>query len=204
MEFHLPGPIRSFKDFFIHLGIVTLGILIALGLEQIVEAHHRAKIGQDSVAGFRRELAENREQVKEVMAATPALRAKIAAQIAAIGALREADKAPLTIDYPGIYFDFIYSASWETAIATQTLYYIPAADTRRYSAAYSAFRLFLDEERTGLATWQDLRSFGPDAAALSPEQRRALIQQLHRYQSYTYVIDTIGKGTLEACDQALQ
>jgi hypothetical protein len=34
MELHLPGPIRSLKDFLTHLGIITLGILIALGLEQ--------------------------------------------------------------------------------------------------------------------------------------------------------------------------
>ncbi len=32
MEFHLAGHVRTLEDFLTHLGIVTLGILIALGL----------------------------------------------------------------------------------------------------------------------------------------------------------------------------
>ena len=62
----------------------------------------------------------------------------------------------------------------------------------------------MDEERTGLATWQDLRGFGEDAAVLTPDRRRALIEQLHRYESFTYVIDVVGKGALQACDRALR
>ena len=98
MEFHLPGPIRNFKDFFIHLGIITLGILIALGLEQIVEARHRVKIGRDSMTSFRHELTENRVRVAEVIAASPHLREQIQTQIAAIAALGDsAGKTPVAI-----------------------------------------------------------------------------------------------------------
>jgi hypothetical protein len=47
MELHAPGgPVRSLKDFFVHIGVVTLGILIALGLEQLVEAHHRSHLAK--------------------------------------------------------------------------------------------------------------------------------------------------------------
>jgi hypothetical protein len=205
MEIHLPGPIRTFRDFFVHLGIIILGILIALGLEQIVEAHHRAKIGRETVVSFRSELAYDRQQVVEVMGATAGLRGQLQRQIEAIEAVRDpAPKGAIPIEYPLIHFDYIASASWETAIATQALYYIPAADAKRFSEAYGVFRLFMDEERTGLTAWQDLRRFGADAAALTPEQRRALVEQLRRYESFTYVIEMIGKGTLQTCDRALQ
>lgn len=54
MDLHPPGgPVRSLKDFFVHIGVVTLGILIALGLEQLVEVHHRAgvqRFGIDAAA----------------------------------------------------------------------------------------------------------------------------------------------------------
>jgi hypothetical protein len=43
-----------------------------------------------------------------------------------------------------------------------------------------------------------------DAAALTPDQRRSLVEQLRRYENFTYVIEMIGKGTLEVCDRALQ
>ena len=204
MEFHLPGPIRSFKDFLYHLGIVTLGILIALGLEQLVEAHHRVKIGRDSMDGFRHELIDNRGRVNEIMSTLPKVRAQIDAQIAQVTALGEgAAKTHAPIDYPDVHFLLMSSAAWDTAIAIQALYYIPADDAKRFSRAYGAFHIFMDEERSGLATWQELRGFGADAAALSPEQRRAFIEQLHRYESYTRVIEMIGRATLADCEHAL-
>ncbi len=204
MEFHLPQPIRNLKDFFYHLGIVTLGILIALGLEQIVEAHHRAKIGRSSVESFRRELMDNRDRVNEILASLPKSRAQIATEIAQVTALGDgAPKAPVPIDYPDVRFLLMSSAAWDTAIAIQALYYIPAEDAKRFSRAYGAFEVFMNEERTGVAAWQDLRRFGQDAASLTPGQRRDFIEQLHRYESYTYVVEMIGSGTLHDCEQAL-
>jgi hypothetical protein len=205
MEFHLAGHVRTLKDFLIHLGIVTLGILIALGLEELAAAHHRSKVAREAVAGFRRELADNRAQVEEVLSNMPELRAKIRAQVDSLSALGSAEsKSAVPIAYPDIYFDLVSSASWDTAIATQALIDIPYADAKRYSEAYGVFHIFMDEERTGLATWQDLRSFGEDAALLTPDRRRALIEQLRRYESFTYVIDVVGKGALQSCDRALQ
>jgi hypothetical protein len=204
MEFHLPEPIRNLKDFFYHLGIVTLGILIALGLEQIVDAHHRTKIGRSSMESFRRELLDNRDRVNEILATLPKSRAQIDAQIAQVAALGDgAAKAPVPIDYPDLHFLLMSSAAWDTAIATQALYYIPAEDAKRFSRAYGAFAVFMNEERTGVAAWQDLRRFGVDAGILTPGQRRDFIEQLHRYESYTYVVEMIGQGTLRDCERAL-
>jgi hypothetical protein len=204
MEFHLPEPIRNLKDFLYHLGIVTLGILIALGLEQIVEAHHRAKIGRSSAESFRSELTDNRGRVTEILASLPKSRAQIEAEIAKVTALGDAPaRAPVPIDYPDVRFLLMSSAAWDTAIAIQALYYIPPGDARRFSRAYGAFGLFMDEERTGVSAWQDLRRFGDDAGVLTPVQRRDFIEQLHRYESYTHVVEMIGRGTLQDCDQAL-
>jgi len=46
MEIHAPeNPIHSKKEFLFHMFTVVLGILIALGMEGVVEwAHHRALV----------------------------------------------------------------------------------------------------------------------------------------------------------------
>ncbi len=48
MDIHGPqGPIQSVKHFFLHLLTITIGILIALSLEGIVEwAHHRSLVSE--------------------------------------------------------------------------------------------------------------------------------------------------------------
>jgi len=204
MEFHLPGHVRTLRDFLTHIGIVTLGILIALGLEQLVDSHHRATQAREAVAAFRRELQDNRTQVQEVMAAMPQLRAQIQEQIALLSAPPADGKTAQPITYPGIHFDLVSSSSWDAAIATQALNEIPYQEAKRYGEAYGVFRIFLDEERNGLTAWQEMRSFGSDAAPLSAEQRRALLQQFRRYESFTYVIDLVGRGALQACERALK
>jgi len=45
MEIHKPNPIHNFREFLKEVGIIVLGVLIALGAEQSVEAlHWRAKV----------------------------------------------------------------------------------------------------------------------------------------------------------------
>jgi hypothetical protein len=204
MELHHPGPIRTLREFLTHLGIVTLGILIALGLEAVVEAHQRKALAAEAIEGFRHELTDNRAQVAEVLSRMPQLREQITAQIAALGAPTAPVAGSQAIKYPGITFDLMTTASWDTAIATRALNDIPYARVRGYSEAYGVVRLFVEEERIGFGTWQDLRVYGDDASRLSPEQRRALIEQLRRYENFTHVIDTIGRGALQSIDGALR
>jgi hypothetical protein len=184
MDLHAPGgPVRSLKDFFVHIGVVTLGILIALGLEQLVESHHRAHLADVAVAGFRKELAFNEDQVRDVLAA---------------GA------EPVPIAYPGISLDLVSSASWDTAIATQALTELPFDAVARYAQAYGAVRLFIDTERDGLTIWEGMHRFGTDQSALTKEQRTLAIEELRRYANVLIVIEFSGKGVLSACDAALK
>jgi hypothetical protein len=200
MDLHPPGgPVRSLKDFLVHLGIVTLGILIALGLEQLVEAHHRSKIAAEAVAGFHREIGENEQQVEATLAEVPQLQAKIKE---AIDLLSSGADSP--IKYPGISLNIVSTASWDTAIATQALNELPYQAVSRYAGAYGTLRLFSDEEQAGLSTWQNLHRFGTDPKALSKEQRAALIEELRRYDSVLIVIEFAGKGALKSCDDALK
>ena len=40
MHFHLPKPLHGWREFAGEVGIIVLGVLIALGAEQLVEAAH--------------------------------------------------------------------------------------------------------------------------------------------------------------------
>jgi hypothetical protein len=204
MDLHPPGgPVRSLKDFLIHLGIVTLGILIALGLGQLVETHQRSKIAAEALAGFRREITDNETEVKAVLTSMVRLRAEAQDAVAKLQAFGPG-VAEIPIKYPGISLNFISSASWDTAIATHALNDLPYESVKRYAEAFGALRIFLDTEREGLTLWQNVRRFGNSPSALSQEQRRALIEELRRYESFTLAVDLAGKGTLESCEAALR
>jgi hypothetical protein len=206
MDLHAPeGPIRSLKDFATHLCVVTVGILIALGLEQLVEAHHRASRAEEAVSGFRHELTDNRAQVTEVLDALPKMRAEIKAQVdqlsAAAGA---AGGATPPMKYPGVFFDLVSVASWDTAVVTQGLAELPYDAVKRYSEAYGSMRVFMDEEKTMFDAWTEMHAFGDDPSRLAPEQKRGLIERLRRYESLSTAVEAIGRTALGKCDEALK
>jgi hypothetical protein len=204
MDLHPPGgPVRSVKDFFVHIGVVTLGILIALGLEQLVEAHHRANLAKIAVAGFRKELAYNEDQVKEVLTRMPELQTKIETAISRLSAAPIPGAAAEPLTYPGFSLDIVSTASWDTAIATQALNELPFDAVTRYAQAYGTLRLFVETEREGLTVWQGVHRFGTDPTALNHDQRTTLIQELRHYSNVLTVIDFAGQGALKTCDAAL-
>jgi hypothetical protein len=51
VDVHLPGSIRTWKDFLLHLLTITIGLFIALTLEAAVESmHHRHLVREARVS----------------------------------------------------------------------------------------------------------------------------------------------------------
>ena len=47
MHFHLPKPLHGWREFLGEVGIIVIGVLIALGAEQVVESiHWRESVSQ--------------------------------------------------------------------------------------------------------------------------------------------------------------
>jgi hypothetical protein len=204
MELHAPGgPVRSLKDFLVHIGVVTLGILIALGLEQLVEAHHRSQLAKTAVASFRKELVYDQGQVKYMQDQISALQAKIEKAIAQLSSAVAPGVAEPPIVYPGFSLEVVSTASWDTAVA-QALNELPFESVARYAQAFGTLRLFAEMERETLSLWKDLRRFGTDPAAISKDQRAALILELRRYGNALTVVDFSGRAALRDCGEALQ
>ena len=68
MDVHPPHhPIATKRDFFLHLFTITCGLLIALGLEGLVEMAHHHSLVVEARANIRHELDDNRKAtVKDI------------------------------------------------------------------------------------------------------------------------------------------
>jgi hypothetical protein len=75
MDIHPPThPILSFKEALVHLGIVTVGILIALSLEGLLEWQHHRHLVREANENITQELRENEKELRDFLAAVPNLR----------------------------------------------------------------------------------------------------------------------------------
>jgi hypothetical protein len=204
MELHVPhGSVRSIKDFLVHIGIVTVGVIIALGLSQLVEAYHRSRMAAETIDGFHREITFAQTQVKGVVDAIPAWRTQIESEITKLSAMPQSE-GQVPIQYPETAYQIIRKASWDTAIATQVLEALPPDKVRGYELAYEELSTFVDEERTGVGYWNDLHSYGENAATLSAEDRHALIKELRRYEAFLRFLEGLGQDALKTSAYALK
>lgn len=88
LDVHPPhAPTHTWKDFFIHVGTICVGLLIAVGLEQTVEAIHRAHERHALIAAVHAECDENLKSLDSIVATESTLSDY---QRAAIVALRDA------------------------------------------------------------------------------------------------------------------
>jgi hypothetical protein len=78
MHFHLPKPLHGWREFAGEVGIIVIGVLIALGAEEVVETVH----GNAEVRQFRAavsdELAYDLGSYKQRLLLTPCVRARLA------------------------------------------------------------------------------------------------------------------------------
>src|SRR4051812_32437146 len=59
MHFHLPKPLHGWREFAGEVGIIVVGVLIALGAEQVVEGVHNHRQAQKAIAAIHFELAHS-------------------------------------------------------------------------------------------------------------------------------------------------
>ena len=60
MEVHPPEhSIHNWRDFFVHIGTITIGLLIALGLEGLVEFYHHRELVHTARRDLRNEMLSN-------------------------------------------------------------------------------------------------------------------------------------------------
>ncbi|HEV8406648.1 MAG TPA: hypothetical protein VGQ34_01840, partial [Sphingomicrobium sp.] len=86
MHFHIPKPLHGWRQFVGEVGIIVLGVLIALGFGQIVEQwqwHQNVDTARQAIAN---ELASAAEQGAERLAIENCLRDRIGVLVAKLNA----------------------------------------------------------------------------------------------------------------------
>jgi hypothetical protein len=137
MEVHAPHePIHTWRDFFIHIVTITIGLLIALGLEAAVEAlHHRHE--RETREALRAEIEEDREQLPKDLRALDGERRMLANDILLLQSLRAHQQAAagarLNFDW---YWGSMPDSAWQTARETGALALFPRDTVQGYSMLF--------------------------------------------------------------------
>jgi hypothetical protein len=138
LDVHPPhGPIRSVKDFLIHLLAITIGLLIALSLEAMVEWIHYRHLVHTAKANLATEIRENQQDLTKTLEALRTSEAQLQHFIKLVHQL-EADRAsPLSQLNFTWTLATLHDTSWNTARETGAIAHMNYEEAKRYTAVYA-------------------------------------------------------------------
>jgi anti-sigma-K factor RskA len=161
------------------LAIVTLGVLIALAAQQIVEdIHDRGEVTQ-LVAALRAELADNRSRWEHVRASDPCT-------VQRLDALEQWNAtAPRNATLKRAYRLFLWnqhSGAWDLAKTSNTTANIPLRERLLFASLYDAINNWRQMNSEEAANAQILS--GLLATADQPENRRQIAYRISLARGY--------------------
>lgn len=153
LDVHAPHKTaHTWKDFFIHLATISIGLLIAIGLEQTVEYfHHRHQVAE-MMEKLRTETLENREILQTDLKETDRVTSVVDANLSALAAIKEGrDQSPFTPSPLPDWFGYVPAdTSWLMMRDSALLSIVPDLLVRNY------FRI--EVQFASLARWDWMAS----------------------------------------------
>lgn len=150
MEVHAPHqPIMSKKEFFVHLLAITIGLLIAVGIEGCVEMYREHSLVKEARQTLREEIQYNSDRMAEALPDIEKERAAIDQNIKYLTRIledpksKEAQHGSLSANFATVGLN---DTAWKTAQATNALSFMPYAEAQRYSDIYGSQKDFQDQE----------------------------------------------------------
>jgi hypothetical protein len=190
MHIHKPKLIHGLGEFLKEYGIIVLGVLTALALEQAVESWRSHETLTVIRSALGKELAEDRARWEWLGKQDNCMKQRAESVIAwtrngASGAAHE--------DLSGIFIPSLHASAWELARANPAFTHMPIREQMAYSSLYDALanqQHYLYEEQQ---RWNEIYALpqlpdGPEQRSfLARDLSAALGYQRRRQQSYAYI-----------------
>jgi hypothetical protein len=150
LDVHAPHhPIGGWKDFFVHLLTITIGLLIAVGIEGCVELHREHKLVREARETMRDEIQHNSDQMKDALGNLDQQTAVMKKNIETLTRIQENPKDKEAQDAKiNAQFSIVglRETAWKTAQTTGALSFMPYSEAQRYSDVYGSQQDFLNQQ----------------------------------------------------------
>jgi hypothetical protein len=199
--------IRGTSDFFLHLFTITIGLLIALGLEAGVEALHHRHQREEAETLVRREIQNNLTKLRD---GAPEATAELHQMTHVLQTLEaRAQSQPGVLNEKEFVFreSPMQDAAWRTANSTGALTLMDYAEVERFSDVYKEQALLQTMEEQALEDYLELLpilSQHSKDGVVSPEGAKDAIPYARHVIAHLSGMLDVGAGTVGAYEAALK
>jgi hypothetical protein len=207
MHFHLPKPLHGWREFAGEVGIIVVGVLIALGAEQVVERIHLQTQTHHARESLKAEIADSYTDAFERRLVHTCLNGQIDRMESAILGSSSVMN-PMPLYKQGSLGLFVYRAPsrpwgdsvWQNVRAEDVFANLPE-DTRTYLTSYYTQLAYMqrmnDEEDNVVGTAMVLGKPVP----LDASVKANLIEQLENDRRRNDLMDLIASQMMHAADE---
>jgi len=209
VEVHAPHqPILSKKEFLVHLLAITIGLLIAVGIEGCVELYREHSLVKEARRTLRDEIQYNSDKMAGALPEIEKEKQSVADSIKFLTRIMENPKDK-SAQHGSIQAGFsmvgLHDTAWKTAQATNALAYMPYAEAQRYSDIYGSQKDFTAQEEKLVE--DEAQLFGVFAKTdfghgdVTPEQASLALERYGVWRGHLIFVDVMAKVTA-ASDKA--
>jgi hypothetical protein len=198
IDVHPPHePLHGWRDFLLHLLTITIGLLIALGLEGCVEWQHHRHLVHEAQASLLSEIKSNEQSIPQVLADIHAQQEDLTHDMDVLNEVVKSGKLPqhsqLSI---GFRLISLGDVSWRTAQTTGVLSYMSYAQAQSYSDIYDAQQLY--ESAARQAVRDAILALAPfsNSAIKDPDRQQAsvVLDRIETLQGQLFLLDSVTKS----------
>jgi hypothetical protein len=167
MHLHLPKPLHGWREFTGEVGIIVLGVLIALGAQQVAEALHDENVAAATRAGLREEIRDNMRTLNLRQKSEACMQIRLREIAAYLAAASKGDR-PKPLSWIGApYAPLVYHTRFQSAQSAGKFFLLPDDEQQQFAGFYLDFDDFNEADTREWYDWAQLRTLAGQTAALS-------------------------------------
>ena len=178
MHLHLPKPLHGWREFAGEVGIIVLGVLIALGVEQIASALHDRAREREAHKAVYAEIKQNMSYIKARMATQSCVERRLdeIGELLARAGDGGLSPQPRWIGQPAIFLNS--DERWQAATGSGRASLFSPDEQSQLAAVYVATKQFVAAEEREQNAWAQLRGLESWAGPLGPAGRVHFVSAL--------------------------
>jgi hypothetical protein len=199
LDVHPPHePMHGWRDFLLHLTTITIGLLIALGLEGLVEWQHHRHLVHEAEASLGREIQSNESALAGILDNAQKQQGVLKQDVVILQQIIANPKLQphgLSISFSLTTLDDV---SWRTAQNTGAFSYMPYADAQEYAGIYHLQDELYRAEQQGVRDTVLSASMFSNAEYTDPalivEKNKKRIERIEAVQGQLFLVQSLVKG----------
>ena len=192
MHFHLPKPLHGWREFVGEVGIIVVGVLIALGAEQLVKGVHDRQVAEQARENVRAEAAMDVSFIQARLAAENCIQRRLSELSAILGRAGEGrlQPQPTWISLPPTIPFFM--GRWQAATASGRNSLFSSSEQEQFGQLYQIFARYNDYEAREQEVWADLRALETWQGPLGAEARLSFAKDLQQAKYLAWDLNYAG------------